>query len=85
MPKGEYTWDEEGIKAFSNRVRELRTERKLSQEKLAMNCGFANSQISRIETGAINTSLSHVCIIARELDVELTELMNFKLSKKKKS
>ena len=85
VPKGEYTWDEEGVKAFGKKLKEVRTSKGLSQEKLAIECGFANSQISRIETGAISTSLSHICILARELNVDLKDLMDFKLTKKKKS
>jgi transcriptional regulator with XRE-family HTH domain len=77
--------DEEAMIAFGLQVKKFRKAAGLSQEKLAMKCDIANSQISRIETGEINTSLVHICAIARELGIELKDLMDFKVPKKKKS
>ena len=81
MSERTYLRDEQGIKAFGKKLREIRLEKKLSQEKLANECGLPSSQISRIETGAINTSLSHICKLARVLKVEPKDLMDFKLTK----
>jgi transcriptional regulator with XRE-family HTH domain len=75
--------DDEAKLAFGEQVKKFRKEAGISQEKLAIKCDMANSQISRIETGAVNTSLVHICAIARELNVELKDLMDFKLSSKK--
>lgn len=57
----------------------LRLKKGYSQERLANEAGIAPSQISRIETGEINTSLSHICLIARILKVSPKELMDFTL------
>ena len=79
MRRSENIKDEESKVAFGLQVKKFRKKAGLSQEKLAMACDIANSQISRIETGEVNTSLVHICAIARELGVELKELMDFKV------
>ena len=71
--------DEKGVIAFGNRLREIRLKNGYSQERLANEAGIAPSQISRIETGEINTSLSHICLIARILKVQPKDLMDFSL------
>ena len=65
-----YLKDQEGITKFGLRVRQLRLERNVSQEQLAFNAGLEYSQISRIERGVINTSISHAFAIAKALNVE---------------
>ena len=67
------------MKAFGERLREIRKKKGLSQEQLANQCDLPLSQISRIETAKVNTSLSHICLIARVLKVKLNELMDFDL------
>jgi transcriptional regulator with XRE-family HTH domain len=67
----------EGIKKFGERVRQLRLDRKVSQEDLAFKCGLEFSQISRIERGIINTSISHAFTIAKALDLEPYLLFKF--------
>lgn len=62
---------------FGNRVRELRKAKKMSQEGLALECGFELSQIYRIENGVVNTSISHVAKIAEVLKVAPDELFKF--------
>lgn len=79
MSKRTYYKDEQGIAAFGSKLREIRLKKGYSQERLANEAGLPPSQISRIETGAINTSLSHICLIARILKVKPKELMDFTL------
>jgi transcriptional regulator with XRE-family HTH domain len=79
VSKGIYFNDKQGMLAFGKKLREIRVFKGYTQERLANECGFPPSQISRIETGVINTSLSHICKIARILGVEPKELMDFKL------
>lgn len=50
-----------------------------SQRQLAFETGIALSQIARIETARTNPTLSTVFIIARVLDVSLSELFDFTL------
>ncbi len=64
-----YLRNEDGIVAFGKKMRELRLEKGFSQEQLAWKSGLEFSQISRIERGKINTSLSHILLIAEHLGV----------------
>jgi transcriptional regulator with XRE-family HTH domain len=77
-----YYRDNEGIIKFGKRLREIRKKAGYSQEQLANQCDLPMSQISRIETGKINTSLSHICLIARVLKIKPSDLMDFNLSKR---
>ncbi len=77
VAKRTYYKDEQGVIAFGNKLREIRLKKGYSQERLANEAGLPPSQISRIETGVINTSLSHICLIARVLKVKPKELMDF--------
>lgn len=49
----------------------------MSQEKLAFASELSISQISRIERGVINTSLSQIVSIAKALDIAPYELLKF--------
>ena len=72
-----YHRDEDFIKKFGKRLREIRKSKKVSQEELAFKCGFELSQIGRIERGNINTSISHVSAIAKALDTPAYEFFKF--------
>lgn len=74
-----YYKDIAGMKAFGERLREVRKSKGYSQEQLANECDLPLSQISRIETATINTSLSHICLIARVLKIKVSYLTDFDL------
>lgn len=76
-------FDEEGLKLLAKRLKELRSEKKLSQEDLADNSEITLSQIARIETAKINPTVSTIFKIARGLEVSPKELFDFELTKKK--
>ena len=59
---------------FGRRVRELRTQRKLSQEALAMACDLDRTYIGGIERGERNVSLVNIQKIASALGVRVREL-----------
>ena len=59
------------------RVREVRKLRGLSQEKLAEKVGLEPKQISRIEGGKSYPSMDTLEGIARELQVDMKELLDF--------
>ena len=65
-----YTRQQEFLSQFGKRVRELRQQKGFSQEELANYADLELSQINRIELGKINTSISHVKVIADALGVE---------------
>jgi transcriptional regulator with XRE-family HTH domain len=72
-----YYRDDRIIKKFGKRLREVRLSKKLSQEDLAYKCGLEYSQINRIELGKVNTSISHVALLAKHLGVSTSELFSF--------
>ena len=59
------------------RIREVRKLRSLSQEKLAEMVGVDPKQISRIEGGKSAPSLDTLDAIARDLQVEMKDLLDF--------
>jgi len=69
--------NEELLKEFGHRLRGARNDRGISQEKLANLCGITISQVSRIERGEVNTTLSTLYILAKSLDIELSKLLDF--------
>ena len=74
-----YIFDEAGLRAFAKRLKQVRKMKNISQEELALKAELSLSQIARIETARINPTLSTVFRITRTLDIELSELFNFKL------
>ena len=71
------TRDIKAMKAFGMRLRDIRKLKNLSQQQLAYSADLELSQISRIERGIINTSISQVFQIARALDVHVKNLFDF--------
>ena len=59
---------------FGLRVKELRTEREITQEELAERVGVFRTYISRIETGLANPSLTAIHALAESLDVAVALL-----------
>lgn len=59
---------------FGHRVREVRKIRGYSQEDLAVRCGLDRTYIGGIERGLRNVSLRNIGIIAKALDVGISEL-----------
>ena len=60
-------------------IRQLREKKDLSQQGLADDSGITKSQIARIETAKINTSVKTLVKIANALDIEPKELFDFPL------
>ncbi len=72
-----YLRNEKVIKALGKKIRAVRKSKKMSMEKLAFTSGIEYSQLSRIEMGQINTSVSHIAAIAKTLGVSLSSLFEF--------
>ena len=68
--------NEDIIKALGQRVRYLRTEKKLSMEKLAELSGIDYRQLSYIELGQTDASLSTLYALCKGLDISLSLLMD---------
>lgn len=59
------------------RIKEIRTEMKLSQEELAFRCGIDAAQIGYIERGQRSATLETFEKIAHELGITLSELTDY--------
>ena len=69
--------DTEVILKLGQRIRELRIKKGYSQEHFANLCDIELSQINRIELGKINTSVSHLFLIAKILEIKPSVLVDF--------
>ena len=61
-------------KKVGTKIREIRTNKGLSIEKLANEAGIDYPQLSRIELGKINTSVYQVYVISNSLSVTVPEI-----------
>ena len=62
---------------FGDRVRKLRLEKGLSQEKLAFESKMHRTYLGSIERGERNPSLKNIEAIANALGVTLSDLFKF--------
>ena len=62
---------------LKNNIREVRTEKKLSQSALAEMVGVSRNTISSIETGQFNPTAKLALIICIALDKKFEELFYF--------
>lgn len=63
---------------IGKRLKQLREEKNLTQIDLAHLCGFDKQIINRIETGNNNPTAFTLLKIAEKLNVDISELLNFK-------
>jgi len=73
-----YLKDEKFLKEFGERIREIRKKKNMTQETLANTINVDVSQISRLERGILNVSISLVKKISFALEISLSELFDFK-------
>lgn len=66
------------LKEFGLRIRELRNEHELSQEKLAFKTGFHRTYIGMIERGERNISLTNIAVFAKVFKMDISDLISFK-------
>jgi transcriptional regulator with XRE-family HTH domain len=66
-------------KKFGETLKSIRKEKKMTQITLAVKCGMDNSQISKLERGIWDIQLSTIVILAKALQVEPKELLDFKI------
>lgn len=69
--------DQLAITTLAENVRKHRIAKDLSQEALANHAGIEYSQVSRIERGIINTSVSVIFALAKALDIAPGQLLEF--------
>ncbi|UPQ80243.1 helix-turn-helix domain-containing protein [Flavobacterium azooxidireducens] len=66
-------------KEFGDRIKQLRLQKKISQEKLSFLTGFHRTYIGMIERGERNISLSNMAVFAKVFEVNLSELLDLKI------
>lgn len=62
---------------FGQRVKQLRNEKKISQEKLSFITGFHRTYIGMIERGERNISLTNMAVFAKVFEMTISELLDF--------
>jgi len=65
----------EVMKALGRRLRDLRISQRLSQKRLAELSDVHISQISRVERGEVNVTISTIHALAEGLGVSVVELI----------
>lgn len=66
------------LKEFGIRIRELRKDQNLSQEKLSFKTGFHRTYIGMIERGERNISLTNIAVFSKAFEMDISDLINFK-------
>ena len=66
----------ENLMKFGKRLRELRKQKKLTQEELAEKIGFSPNFVGMIERGERNTTVENLFSIANVLEVSLSDFFN---------
>lgn len=62
---------------FGEHLQKIRIKAGLSLRKLAANCDLDDSYISKVENGKFNVQLSTIIELAKGLDVDPKELLDF--------
>jgi transcriptional regulator with XRE-family HTH domain len=69
--------DQKALIGFGENLRKLRETRNLTLRQVATNCNIDNSKISKIEQGQINITLTTLLELAKGLNIDPKELLNF--------
>lgn len=62
---------------IGNRIRLLRESKGISQQVLAAMCNFEKGNMSRIEAGRTNPTLTTLYKISQALEIKVADLMDF--------
>ena len=73
------------LKEFGDRIKQLRLQKNISQEKLSFLTGFHRTYIGMIERGERNISLSNMAVFAKVFEINISELLDFKITNPKHS
>ena len=66
------------LKEFGDRIKQLRLQKSISQEKLSFLTGFHRTYIGMIERGERNISLSNMAVFAKVFELSISELIDLK-------
>ena len=59
------------------RIQKIRNEKNISQQDLAAKCNFEKSNMSRLEAGRANATLSTLETVSKALEINIIELFKF--------
>ena len=65
------------LQEFGNKIKKLRLDKNISQEKLSFLTGFHRTYIGMIERGERNISLSNMAVFAKIFEMSVSELLDF--------
>ena len=74
--KRSYYRDERALLSIGHKIREIRRTKKISQENLANDCELDQSQITRMELGKVDFSISNLYRVAEALHVDPKDLLD---------
>ena len=74
--------EEKQLLAFAKHLKQLRQQYGFTQETLSGASGLDLSHIARIETARRNPKLTTLIILAEGMKIPLSELLDFRVSKK---
>lgn len=78
MGRRVFKYDKILARKFGEKVSLLRKSLGLTQDELAFRVNISPSYLSAIERGITDTTISTLKRLAKALDVEMIELLNFK-------
>ena len=67
------TVNSDNIKELGKRIARVRKKQNYTQEELSHKADLTLSQIARIETGVINTSINTLYILSSALEIDIIE------------
>lgn len=79
-----YLRRQELIDLVAQKAVKIREKKGITQSQLARLCGKHRQSIQRFEAGQMNPSLYFLSVIARKLDVSISELVEIKTEKTSK-
>jgi transcriptional regulator with XRE-family HTH domain len=64
------------LKKIGSRIKQIRTDKGISQQQLAADLDYEKSNMSRLESGTLNPHIATLYKVARALGITLSELLN---------
>ena len=78
------TRDEIKLKEFGENFRNLRRSMKLTQKALSLEAEIEVSQISRIETGKVNATVTTILQLSEAMNIHPSKFFDYKSAKARK-
>lgn len=72
--------DQDGLDKLAHSLKRTRQNLRLTQEDVSYAAGISVSQVSRIERGILNPTVSTIFYLARAMKIPVAELFQFPLS-----